>query len=68
MRSVREIRDNQDFDYNVLVGFLDDKPTKIGMKIHGVPVLSDIRDIKAVARQVKANEILIAIPSAISGG
>jgi len=60
---LREIRDNARIQYNV-VGFLDDKPAKIGMKIHGVPVLSGIRDIKAAARQVKANELLIAIPSA----
>ena len=36
------------------------------MKIHGVPVLSDIDDIAAVAKKVKADEALIAIPSANS--
>jgi len=61
----REIRDNARLLYNV-VGFLDDNPTKVGMKIHGLPVLSDISDIKAAAKKVKADEALIAIPSANS--
>jgi len=62
---LREIRDNARLQYNV-VGFLDDKPAKIGMKIHGVPVLSRISDIKAAAKKVRADEGLIAIPSANS--
>ncbi len=61
----REIRDNARLQYNV-VGFLDDNASKVGMKIHGVPVLSDIRDIEAAAQKVNADEALIAIPSANS--
>ena len=60
---LREIRDNAGLQYNV-VGFLDDNPKKVGMKIHGVPVLSRISDIDAAAKKVKADEVLIAIPSA----
>ena len=62
---LREIKDNTRLKYNV-VGFLDDNPAKIGMKIHGVPVLSDIGDVEAATRRVKADELLIAIPSANS--
>ena len=62
---LREIRDNARLQYNV-VGFLDDNPAKEGMKIHGVPVLSDIGDIKVAAKKVSADEALIAIPSANS--
>lgn len=61
----REIRDNAKLQYKV-VGFLDDHPTKSGKKIHGIPVLSHIGDIKAAAAKVKADEALIAIPSASS--
>ena len=61
----REIRDNARLQFNV-VGFLDDNPAKVGMKIHGSPVLSGIGDIQTVARTVKAEEVLIAIPSASS--
>lgn len=61
----REIRGNTRLGYNV-VGFLDDHPTKMGMKIHGIPVLGPVRNIGPVARSVKADEALIAIPSANS--
>ena len=61
----REIRDNARLGYNV-VGFLDDHTAKLGMKIHGIPVLGRIEDIEAVAESVRADEALIAIPSASS--
>jgi len=61
----REIRDNARLRYNV-VGFLDDNSAKIGKKIHGIPVLSDIRDMQEVVNKIKADEALIAIPSANS--
>ncbi|RZB29687.1 MAG: hypothetical protein SRB1_01967 [Desulfobacteraceae bacterium Eth-SRB1] len=61
----RELRDNARLKYNV-VGFLDDNPVKLGKKIHGIPVLGCIKDIKAVARQARVDEILIAISSATS--
>lgn len=61
----REIHGNARLQYRV-VGFLDDNPAKVGKKIHGVPVLGYIRDLKAVASKVKADEILIAAPSARS--
>jgi FlaA1/EpsC-like NDP-sugar epimerase len=59
----REIRDNAGLRYNV-VGFLDDDPTKVGMKIHGIPVLGYIRDLEMIEKRVSADEALIAIPSA----
>jgi len=61
----REIRDNAHLSYNV-VGFLDDDADKIGKKIHGIPVLNKIGEIKGVVKKVKADEVLIAIPSASS--
>lgn len=61
----REIRDNARLKYNV-VGFLDDQPVKIGKKIHGIPVLDNTENIKAVAGRIRADEALIAIPSASS--
>ncbi|UCD81270.1 MAG: polysaccharide biosynthesis protein, partial [Desulfobacterales bacterium] len=59
----REIRDNAQLQYHV-VGFLDDNPVKHGRKIHGIPVLGAIPDIKTAATKVNADEALIAIPSA----
>jgi FlaA1/EpsC-like NDP-sugar epimerase len=61
----REIRDNAGLRYNV-VGFLDDNPSKVGMKIHGIPVLGLIENLENVAKSCRANEVLIAIPSASS--
>lgn len=61
----REIRDNARLRYNV-VGFLDDHPSKLGMKIHGVPVRGPIDNMQAVAKSLGADEALIAIPSASS--
>lgn len=59
----RELRDNARLRYNV-VGYLDDDPAKINRKIHGIPVLGRISDIKMVAQRLGAQESLIAIPSA----
>ncbi|MBT8350312.1 MAG: polysaccharide biosynthesis protein, partial [Deltaproteobacteria bacterium] len=59
----REIRDNSALKYNI-VGFLDDNKNKIGRTIHGVPILGRIDEITILAERVKADEALIAIPSA----
>jgi len=59
----REIYDNSALKYNI-VGFLDDSRSKIGRTIHGVPVLGRIDDIIILTKKVKADEVLIAIPSA----
>lgn len=61
----RELRDNARLKYNV-VGFLDDHPVKIGKKIHGIPVLGCVKDIKAVGKRARVDETLIAISSATS--
>ena len=62
-KMLREINDNASLHYDVL-GFLDDDPTKHGMKIHGVPVLGPIHKIRELASQGAIDEILIALPSA----
>lgn len=59
----REIRDNPKLKYNV-VGFIDDHSTKIGKKIHSIPVVSNMKNIKASADKIGADEVLIATPSA----
>ncbi len=59
----REIHNNSALPYRI-VGFLDDNRNKIGRKIHGIPVLGKISEISPAIDKVKANEALIAIPSA----
>ncbi len=61
----REIRDNAKLSYDV-VGFLDDNPNKFDRKIHGIPVLGKIDEIKLIAKKLAIDEALIAIPSANS--
>lgn len=61
----REIRDNAKIPYHV-VGYVDDNPDKIGMKIHGIPVLSNLKGLNFAIKSVSAEEILIAVPSAAS--
>ncbi len=61
----REIRDNARLSYQV-VGFIDDDRGKVRRKIHGIPVLGTTKELKTVAAGVKADEILIAVPSATS--
>ena len=46
------------------VGFLDDNRALRGAKLNGVPVLGTIDDLPRVAREVAAETLLIAMPSA----
>ena len=61
----REIHNNAQLQCDI-IGFLDDNPQKHGKQIHGIPVLGYIKDIKEIISTVKADEALIAIPSATS--
>jgi FlaA1/EpsC-like NDP-sugar epimerase len=60
---MRELKQNSQLSYNV-VGFVDDDPSKKGIKIHGVKVLgsTDILDDLIAKYQIEC--VLIAIPSA----
>jgi FlaA1/EpsC-like NDP-sugar epimerase len=46
------------------VGFVDDDPIKRRMKIHGIPVVGAIADIKKAVEALEVHEIIVAIPSA----
>ncbi len=59
-KAVREIADNSSLPYEV-VGFVDDNPAKIGMRIHGIPVLGCIDDLSEFADQIQVEELLIAM-------
>jgi len=47
-----------------VIGCLDDDKTKVGAKIHGVPVLGTLEQLPALSAEHRAFELLIAIPSA----
>ncbi len=59
----REILDNRSLPYTI-VGFLDDHSSKIGQQIHGITVLGPIDHLREHVQRTRAQEILIAIPSA----
>lgn len=46
------------------VGFLDDDPIKLKQQIMGLIVHGNVNDLLTIAPKVKAQEILIAVPSA----
>ncbi|HEV7732139.1 MAG TPA: nucleoside-diphosphate sugar epimerase/dehydratase [Candidatus Binatia bacterium] len=47
-----------------VVGFIDDDPGKIGLRIGGIPVLGSIDDVPALVPRYDVGEVLVAIPSA----
>jgi len=59
---LRELRHNKIPDLKP-VGFIDDDPNKFRKKIHGVSILGAREDIAAIASNVGADEIILAIPS-----
>ncbi len=61
----REIANNYKLRHNI-VGFIDDDPEKFGKKIHGITVLGSTGELKNISQKTKADEVLIAIPSATS--
>lgn len=63
---IREVHDNQHLPYN-LIGIVDDNPAKVGLKIHGIPVVGLIDDLEEHIQRFNPQELLIAISSA-SGG
>ncbi len=43
------------------IGFLDDSEGKVGTKIHGIPVLGKINDLKKILEEVSVKTAIIAI-------
>ena len=47
-----------------VLGCVDDNPTKVGIKIHGVPVLGTTAELPQLLTRYQPDEVLIAVPSA----
>lgn len=60
---VRDMKAHPDYGYKP-VGFVDDDRTKVGRRIHGVPVLGTREHLKDIIAKRKPSEVLIAIPHA----
>jgi len=48
------------------VGYVDDDPSKLGLKIEGIPVMGRVDQLPAVVSTCPIDEVLIAVPSATS--
>lgn len=62
---VREMIRNKNASF-LPVGFVDDDPAKKGIKIHGIKVLGERKDIPRLIKNNDIDEVLIALPSAHS--
>ncbi len=60
---LKEIRRQSDSAFNI-VGFVDDDPSKKGMRLNGVPVLGAIDQLQMLIRKYDVEDVVIAIPSA----
>jgi FlaA1/EpsC-like NDP-sugar epimerase len=60
---LRDIQRNRALGYNP-VGLIDDDPRKAGLRVQGVRVLGARQDLKAILKETKIDEVLIAMPSA----
>ena len=61
----KEMIRNNNFQY-LPVGFVDDDTSKHGIKIHGIKVLGSRNEIPKIINNYKIDEVLIALPSALS--
>ena len=55
---VRDILENSNY---TPIGFLDDKPSKLGTDIHGIRVIGTIADLNKVLRDSEVDVVLLAI-------
>lgn len=60
---LKEIRRQACPSYQVM-GFVDDDKSKQGMYLHGVRVLGNLADLRAIVAKQGIDELIIAIPSA----
>jgi FlaA1/EpsC-like NDP-sugar epimerase len=48
------------------VGYVDDDPSKLGLKIEGIPVIGTVDQLPELTNSYAIDEVLIAVPSATS--
>lgn len=60
------VRDLRAEGHYLPVGFLDDNRMLRGARVHGIPVLGTIDELKDIAREAACDMLLIAMPNATS--
>lgn len=58
--TLKEIKKNRE---HLVVGFVDDKDDKRGLKILGVPILGGSKNLSKIVKEHQIDEIIIAMPS-----
>ena len=56
------MRQNPNIDYDI-IGFLDNNPSKKARRIHDIPILGQVDEIRADRSKRKHYEAIVAIPS-----
>lgn len=57
--ALREVRNNPALEREA-VGFIDDDPAKVGIRIHGVPVLGDLERLEDLLAEQRIDEVVVA--------
>ncbi len=60
---IQEVRQQEQL-HLLVVGFVDDDPTKLGRKVEGITVFGNTSQLVEVAQRLKVDEVLISMPSA----
>ena len=60
---IQEVRQHPQLQL-LIVGFVDDDPTKLGRKVEGVTVFGHTCQLAEIAQKLKVDEVLISMPSA----
>jgi FlaA1/EpsC-like NDP-sugar epimerase len=58
---VRDMKHNPGHSYRP-IGFVDDDPSTVGNRIHGVPVLGTREDLPKILTRWRPDEVLLALP------
>ncbi len=59
----KEIRRQRLPSYDI-IGYVDDDPAKLSMRLHGTPVLGTIEQLPSLVRSLEIEDVIIAMPSA----
>jgi FlaA1/EpsC-like NDP-sugar epimerase len=60
---IRQMRSDSSHPYEP-IGLIDDNRSKVGLRMHGVPVLGTGQDVSAIIEQFRPHEVLITITRA----
>ena len=60
---LRQLSRNSELRYSP-IAIVDDDPGKLGLRVHGIPVVGAIEELSTVTHRLRIEELIIATPSA----